>query len=61
VIKVRSPLLTVEYTATYVCNRSISSTRGFYGLADDVLCFIVVALSPCISRAFTLRGDWNFK
>jgi hypothetical protein len=60
--KVRNPSLTIDYTDIYVYNYSISSARRFYGLSNNELHFIVVALSPCaISYAFTSRSSWSLK
>jgi hypothetical protein len=60
-MKVRNSLLTIEYTAIYVYNYSVSSARRFYGFSDYVLGFIVATLSLfTISCAFTLRGSRGF-
>jgi hypothetical protein len=58
--EVRNPLLTVNYTAIYVCNHSIISTRRFYEHSDNALSFMAVTLSShTISRDFTLLDSWS--
>jgi hypothetical protein len=55
--KVRDSLLTMNYTAVYVYNHSITNVRKRYKLSDHVLGFIIIKPSPITFYDFTSLGS----